>query len=160
MAMHSCPTTKWRMSWSAHPRELMDYNQGTACGAEYQFQCTRNDGGNIGISQSLHQVGPINAHTGTETTLCICLSEPTEPTRLKVTVSWIISLLWWNMVSPLWARVKTAVHGVATCKLPIEEKVQDSPQGIRWCAVSFGIGKRWSSWVSWNPDKLSTGDDD
>jgi hypothetical protein len=40
-------------------------------------------------------------------------------TRLKVTVSWITS-------SPLRATVKTAVHGVATCEFPIEEKVQDA----------------------------------
>jgi len=34
-------------------------------GAEYRLQCVGNDGGNVGISQSLRQVGPTNAHTGT-----------------------------------------------------------------------------------------------
>ena len=37
--------------------------------------------------------------------------------RLKVTVPWIVhrtSYQWWAMVSPLQARVKTAVHGVVT----------------------------------------------
>ena len=34
-------------------------------GAEYRLQCVGNDGSNVGISQSLRQVGPTNAHTGT-----------------------------------------------------------------------------------------------
>ena len=35
-------------------------------GAEYRLQCVGNDGGNVGISQSLRQVGPTNAQTGTQ----------------------------------------------------------------------------------------------
>jgi len=30
-----------------------------------------------------------------------------------------------------------------------------SPQWIKWCALSFVIGKGWSFWISWNPDKPS-----
>jgi len=30
------------------------------------------------------------------------------------------------------------------------------PQQVRWCALSFGIGKGWSFWISLNPDKPST----
>ena len=30
------------------------------------------------------------------------------------------------------------------------------PQRVKWCALSFGIGKGWSFWISLNPDKLST----
>jgi len=48
-----------------NPHELADYDQGTVHGAEYRLQCVGNDGGNVGISQSLRQVGPTNAHTGT-----------------------------------------------------------------------------------------------
>ena len=31
-----------------------------------------------------------------------------------------------------------------------------SPQQVTWCALSFGIGKGWSFWISWNPDRPST----
>ena len=56
-----------------------DYTQGTVYGAEYQLQCVGNDGDNTGISKSLHQVGPMNLHTGTERTQYAGLSGPTEP---------------------------------------------------------------------------------
>jgi hypothetical protein len=42
-----------------------DYDQGTVYGAECRLQCAGNDVGNVGISQSLCQVGPTDAHTGT-----------------------------------------------------------------------------------------------
>ena len=29
------------------------------------------------------------------------------------------------------------------------------PQLVKWCALSFGIGKGWSFWISLNPDKPS-----
>jgi hypothetical protein len=31
-----------------------------------------------------------------------------------------------------------------------------SHQWVKWCALSFGIGKARSSWISWNLDKPST----
>ena len=37
----------------------------TVYGAEYRLQCIQNDSGNVGILQSLCQVGPTNAHTRT-----------------------------------------------------------------------------------------------
>lgn len=43
-----------------------------------ELQYIGNSGGNFGISQSLHQVGPMNAHTGTERTPCASLSGPIE----------------------------------------------------------------------------------
>jgi len=39
-------------------------------GAEYRLQCVVHNGGNVGISQSVHQVDPTNAHTGTQRTPC------------------------------------------------------------------------------------------
>ena len=69
----SCHTTKWRVSRSAHPCKSMDYDQGTVSGAEYQLQCVENSNDSVGILQSLCQIVPINAHTGTERTLyAIC----------------------------------------------------------------------------------------
>jgi len=64
------------VSESAHLYELAANNQGTVYRVEYQLQCLGNDGGNVGILQSLHQVGPMNAHVGTERTLCASLSGP------------------------------------------------------------------------------------
>ena len=62
---------------------------------------------------------------------------------------------WWDTVLPLWARVKT-VHGVVTCEFPIKQEVpRRSPHCALWCALSFGIGKRWSFWISWNSNKPS-----
>ena len=49
--------------------KLSAYNQRTVSGAVYQLQCVGNHDGNVEILQSLCQVGPINAHTGTERTL-------------------------------------------------------------------------------------------
>jgi len=37
-------------------------------GAEFWLQCTWNDGGNVGISQSLLQVDSTSSYTGTERT--------------------------------------------------------------------------------------------
>ena len=47
--MHSCHTTKWRLSQSAHPHKLVNYNQRTVYRVEYQLQCIENDDGNVGI---------------------------------------------------------------------------------------------------------------
>jgi len=68
-AVHSCHTVKWRASQLPHLCKLEDYNQETVYGYEYWIQCFWNDDGNVGISQSLHQLGPMSAHTGTEKTL-------------------------------------------------------------------------------------------
>jgi len=73
---------------------------------------------------SLHRVGPTNTHTGTEGTPFTKLSELVEP-------AWVRRLLfpglhhywWWDVVSPLQARIKMAVHGMVTCEFPIKEKV-------------------------------------
>jgi len=80
-AMRSCHTTKWRVIWSAHPCELASYNQGTVYGAEYRLHYVVNNGCSVGVSTSLCQVDPTNAHTGTERTLCANFSGPYEPIR-------------------------------------------------------------------------------
>jgi len=71
--------TKQGVSQSAHLHELVDYDQEIVYGTEYQPQCIGNDGGNIGMSQSLCQVGPTNAHMGTKRTPYTSLPGPTEP---------------------------------------------------------------------------------
>ena len=77
--MHSCHTMKWRVSQIAHACKLVDYDQETVYGDEYQLQCIGNNDGKTGLSQSLLQVGPMNI--GTERTLHASLSAPTEPIR-------------------------------------------------------------------------------
>ena len=61
---------KLRASQSAHLHELVDYDQEVVFGAAYQLQCVGNGCCNVVILQSLHQVGPMNAYTGTERTMC------------------------------------------------------------------------------------------
>ena len=62
------------------------------CGAP-QLQCIGNNGDNVGISQRLHQVGPMNAHAGTVRTWCKFVRACWSITRLIVTLSWIRSIL-------------------------------------------------------------------
>jgi len=88
--MHSCHTMKWRVSQIAHACKLVDYDQETVYGDEYQLQCIGNNDGKTGLSQSLLQVGPMNI--GTERTLHASLSAPTEPIRGWRWVSWIALL--------------------------------------------------------------------
>jgi len=72
-----------------HPYVSADYDQKTVHGAEYCLQCTGNDG----ISQRLHELGPMNAHTGIERTLWKSVWTYCTNTKLRVTVSQITSLL-------------------------------------------------------------------
>jgi len=70
------------------------------------------------------------SHRNIKNTVCKFVRTYWTNTRLKVTVSWIASSPVWDVVSPLRAGVKTAVHGVATCEFPIEEKVQDTESDV------------------------------
>ena len=58
----------------------MDYDQGATYRAEYWLQCVGDSGDHTGIPQSLHHVGPMNAHTGEERTPYVSLPGPIEPT--------------------------------------------------------------------------------
>ena len=78
IAMHRSHSTKWRTLQSAHLCGSAGCDQVTQYGAEYQLQCVGNGGGNVGTLQSLCQMGPTNAHAGTEITLYASLSGPIE----------------------------------------------------------------------------------
>ena len=93
IAMHSYHTTKQRASQSAHSCESVDYDQGTVYRAEYWLQCIENNNGNIVISQSLCQGSPMDANTWSEGTISKLVRTEWISTRMKVTVSWIASLL-------------------------------------------------------------------
>jgi len=59
--------------------------------------------------------------------------------RQKVTVSWITSLLGMRCVVTPQARVKTAVHGVASCEFPLKNKLKIQPSaGKMMCTVLWG----------------------
>ena len=64
---------------------------------------------------------------------------------------------WWDVMLPLWDRVNNSSPGSSDVWIPHWRKsVRSSPQQVKWRALSFGIGKRRSCWISQNPDKPST----
>ena len=67
---------------------------------------------------------------------------------------------WLDVVSPLGAGVKMAVHGAATCEFPIEESSRHSPQRVKWSALSYGTGKGWfpGTWKTISCDHYSCAD--
>ena len=119
------------------------------------FRYIENDGGNIEISQSLCQVSPMSAHSRTGITLYANLSGHTE---LKKGWRWQFLGLhhyqWWDMASALVVGVKTAIHG--DVNFPSKESSRYSSQRVKWCALSFWMGKGWSFGISASLDKAST----
>ena len=96
-----------------------------------------------------------NACTGTERTLCASLSGPIESIwSCRWQFPGSHHYQWQELVSSLWTRVKTTVHGMVTCELPIKENGQNAAGKVMY--IVFWVGKGWSSWVSWNLGKLST----
>lgn len=90
----------------------------------YQLQCIGNNGDNIWTLRSLCQVGPMNAHMGTEITLYASLSGTTETIwGWRWQFCGLHHNWWWDVMSPLWAGVKTADHGVTTSAFPNKENV-------------------------------------
>ena len=116
-------------------------------GAEYWLQCIRK-------MQDLLQVGATNAHTGTARTLCTSLSGPTESVRGS---TWPFPELHQyqlqDAVSLLQVRVKKDSSWSGNMNSPWKKKVKI---WVKWCTLSCRIGKGWSFWISWNPDKQST----
>jgi len=153
MTIHSCHTTKWRASLSAHPWESVDYNQGTTYGAQYQLQCTENSGCNTETSQSLCHMGPMNAHRNRKTTVCKFVRIYWTNTKLKVTVSWIVSL----SVMRQGATTMRKSTWSGNMGIPHWRKVQDAAsQWVKWWEPSLVLRKGWAFWISWNPYKPST----
>jgi len=106
------------------------------------LQWIENNGSNTGISKSLHQVFT----PGIERTPYTSLSWPTEPTLCW---RWPFPRLhhykWWDIMSPLRAQVKTAVHGVATCEFIISCNMttHQAPYQFVDCGVYC------QSWLGW-----------
>ena len=97
------------------------------------------------------------SHRNIKNTTCKFVRTYVTNMRLKVKVSWIAS-------SPV------TRHGVTTTSrsqngspwsgdmwIPHQRKSsRRCPQRVKRCALSFGIGKGWSFWISLNPDKPLT----
>ena len=139
-AMLSCHTTKWRTSPSAHLCMWIcrSWLQTMLFMCTYWLQCIGNDGGNVGISQSLHQVGLMNAHRGRERSPYASLSRPTELIQ-----GWRWQFpgshhYWWREVlSLLWASAKLAVHGVATLNSPSKKEFKMQPSADKVMCTIF-----------------------
>ena len=78
-AVHICHTMKGRLSGSAHAYESVDCEQEPVYRAEHCISCFEKKNVTIAIEQSLHQVGTMKAHPGTERTVYASLSGTTEP---------------------------------------------------------------------------------
>lgn len=92
--------------------------------SKYQLQSVRNNGTNVGILQSLHQVDPTKVHTETERTP-------------QASLSWPIESIWgWSWQSPgshyyQWQDVVSLPWAAwrGTCEIPLKEMVQDTSLG-------------------------------
>jgi len=107
---------------SAHPHELLDYNQGTVYEPEYWLQCIRNDGGNT--EKQFVQGGPTNARLNRKSTICKFVRNYWTIMRLNVTVSCIISVLVTRCGGT--TKSQTQIHGATKCEFHNKEKVQEA----------------------------------
>ena len=125
---------------------------------EYQLQCIGNNDGNTGKLKIVCQVSAMNAHTRTERTLYASFFRMYwTKKRLKVTVSWITSLpaMRCGVTTTRQSQNRSPWRGDTW--IPHWRKTsRHSPERVKWCALSFGIGKGWLFWISWNLDKPST----
>ena len=77
--------------------------------------------------------------------------------RLKVTVSWITSSPVTRRSVTTTSRSQNGSPWSGDVWIPRQGKSsRRCPQWVKWCALSFGIGKGWSFWISLNPNKPST----
>jgi len=135
-AMYSCHTTKWRVSQPAHlritTRKLcMELNISFSASEtmvavlEYNKVCARRVSW---ISQR-----------NRKNTVCKFVRTYWTNMNLKVKVSYI------TVISPLKARIKMAVCGVAAWVPHWRQSSRRSSQWVKWWALPFGIGKEQSS---------------
>ena len=163
-SMKNKPRSRWpRTAVTPQNEEHLDhlihvytarYDQGTVYRAEYWLQSVGNYVGNVGISHSVCQVGSTDARIGTGRKLYGTLLGPTEhySGMLKVTVPWVPWL-------PVTRHSATTMSGSPwSGEMWIHHQRKSSRcslQWVKWCVLSFRIGKKWSFWTSWNPDKPS-----
>ena len=107
----------------------------------------------------LCQVGPHElSHRNIKNTVRKVVGTYWTNTRLKVTVSWIAS----SLVTEMWCHhyeqeSKQQSMERQHVNSPSKKKFKTLPSvEVMWCALSFGIGKGRSFWISLNLDKPST----
>jgi len=107
------PWSKWSCTtvtpWNEeHLNQLIhtsspDCDQGTVCRAKYWLQYVVNVVGSVGLSQSLHQEGFMNSHTGTERRLHACLSGPVKPIwGWRWQFPGLHNYWWWEKLESKW----------------------------------------------------------
>ena len=135
-------------SGSSHCCKMEDYDLGVVYGAEHQLQCTGNNGGNIGILRSLSKWVPL------------MLIQKQKEHHIQICQD-LLSQGWrWRFPGSI-ASLPVTSHGITTVTLWSSDmwiphwrkSSRGSPQHVKWCALSFGIGKGWFFWVSWKQDK-------
>ena len=96
-------------------------------------------------------------HRNIKNTVCKFVRTYWTSTRLKVTVSWIASSLVMRRGVTTMSRRQNGSPWSGNMWIPHWRKCsRRCPQRVKWCALSSGIGKGWSFWISLNPDKPST----
>lgn len=99
---------------------------------------------------SLWQAAPTDSHRNRKNTICkFITTEPISGWRWHFLGSHHYQR--WDLLLWVWA-------GMWSGKMWIPHQRRSSrcsPQQVKWCAVSFGVGREWSFWVSWNPDRPS-----
>jgi len=154
LAILGCHTMKWRKFQSAHPCKSPDYDKGTVqswtSASMYWKRCWQH--------WNIVKFMPSGSHECLyrNRKYALYASLSCKPIR-----SWRWQFLglhhywWWGTASPLWAGIKTAVHGVATWTSCWRKSSRYSPQQVEWYVLYFRIGKGWSFCISWSPDKPS-----
>jgi len=152
--MHNCHIKKWRASWLAYLWESEYYNQGTVYRAEYQLQYVGNNGSNIAKFEpdGSHRC----SHCNIQKTICTLVRTWWTNARLKVTVSYIawLPVMRCGVTTTSWSQNGSLWNGDVS--FPSKKKFKMQPSADKSCALSFGIAKGSSFWISWNPDKPST----
>lgn len=153
-AMYSCHMTKWRASWSAHSCKLAIMSRELYTELNISFSVVNNSN-NVGISQSCAR-WVLLTHRKRKNTLRKFARIYWISSRLKVTVSWITSLLMTKHGVTTMSQSKNGSRWNGNMWIPYQRKsLMPSSEG-KMTAIFFGIGNVWLFLISWNPDKLST----
>jgi len=97
------------------------------------------------------------SHRNRKNTVCKTVRICWTNTVLKVAVSWITSLPVTRHGDITTGRSQNSSAWRGNMWIPYWRKSSGhNPQQVKWCALSFGMGKDWSFWTSCNLNKPST----
>jgi len=117
-------TTKWRVFWSAHPSNVADYDQGTLRKEMLTSVCWKWWWQCCSIAKFAPDGSHRCSHWNRKNTSCTFVSpiEPMQGWKWQFAGSHLYQ--WQDTVSPLWAGVRTAVHGVAYVNSSLKTKLK------------------------------------